>query len=160
MIKSCQEFEQALGGRDSHDAIQSLVSGAVTIAWNMVTLTPPALLWEPPMYSEHWHDKQSKAEWKVEAGEHFDLVYFRPVLLYGADGTLGHRGSVGCKVHVDGINKAEATAESHPEDSPDLDEKYDSKKACCMCNRAMKKEEVSTFWGSRIMGDLDSNPVC
>ena len=70
-----------------------MTTEAVNLAWDMVTLVPPALVCQPSQYHEEWHEKRV-TYWKEES-LHRLLIYFRPVLLFSALGHVGYKGEVG-----------------------------------------------------------------
>ena len=80
-----EEFDDALMEHDATTAIQ--------IAWDMFMLKPPAIVCRPKKYTQVWHqdygplwDDQKPAE---------SLVYLRPLLLYGAGGSVATKALVG-----------------------------------------------------------------
>lgn len=83
----------------SPELITAYVSGAIRVAWKMLTLNPPAIICKPKKYSERWHEEFRK-KWH-EDYRHYNLVYYRPVMLYGAGGTVAVKGKVGNKLTVD-----------------------------------------------------------
>jgi predicted Fe-S protein YdhL (DUF1289 family) len=66
---------------------------AVEICWKMQTVSPPMFLCQPKIYNDEWHLPHSKS-WNDPPGE---LIYYRPVLMYSAGGTVAHKGFVGSK---------------------------------------------------------------
>ena len=68
----------------------------------MLTLSPPAISCTPEKYTETWHEVFRK-EWDDDY-KYYDLVYYRPVMLYGAGGTAAVRGLVGNKRSTDSDN--------------------------------------------------------
>ena len=71
--------------------VENQVTCAIQIAWEMLTLDPPAVACKPEKYTKAWHDKIWK-KWKSH--EFYDLVYYRPVMLYGAGGSVAVKGKV------------------------------------------------------------------
>ena len=74
-------------------AVSEDASNAVRIAWDMFMLKPPAIVCRPKKYTQVWHqdygplwDDQKPAE---------SLVYLRPLLLYGAGGSVATKALVG-----------------------------------------------------------------
>ena len=59
----------------------------------MVTQVPPMICSEPIKFNEKFHDiKECKWQYNVD---HFELVYYRPVLFYGIHGAVAAQGQVG-----------------------------------------------------------------
>ena len=72
-----------------------MTTEAVHLAWDMVTLVPPALICQPSQYHEEWHEKRI-TYWSEESLLHVHpLIYFRPVLFFSALGHVGYKGEVG-----------------------------------------------------------------
>ena len=78
--------------------IGTYVKRAAEISWNMVTTSPPCIVWQPPSYNEDWHEKLS-SKWEVKKGQTGTLVYYKPVLFYDASGMDVRKGLVG-SVHT------------------------------------------------------------
>ena len=78
--------------------IGTYVKRAAEISWNMVTTSPPCIVWQPPTYNENWHEKLS-SKWEVKKGQTGTLVYFESVLFYDASGMDVRKGLVG-SVHT------------------------------------------------------------
>lgn len=64
---------------------------AVKICWKMQMLSPPMFVCQPKVYNEIWHDFYHKT-WQER---HNDLVYYRPVLMNSAGGSVSYKGYVG-----------------------------------------------------------------
>ena len=64
---------------------------AISVAWDMLTLVPPAILCMPEKFSETWHEVVGKPCVK---GAHYRLSYYRPLMLYHAHGTVAVRAIV------------------------------------------------------------------
>ena len=79
-------------------AVQKKVASAIQIAWEMLTLDPPAIVCKPERYTNAWHMKIGK-KWKSH--QFYDLVYYRPVMLYGAGSSVAVKGKVGNKKCLD-----------------------------------------------------------
>ena len=78
----------------------------------MLTLSPPAISCTPEKYTETWHEVLRK-QWHDY--KYYDLVYYRPVMLYGAGGTAAVRGLVGNKCSTNSancVNEGEGSSES------------------------------------------------
>lgn len=75
------------------ERVKEMVEEAVHLAWNMLTLVPPALLCQPTDYKEEWHEKRITS-WNKEATPD-PVVYFRPVLFYSARSHIGFKGAIG-----------------------------------------------------------------
>ena len=92
MLKELQELEDAT--KEEFDgAVNEDASIAVQIAWDMFMLKPPAIVCRPEKYTKVWHqdygplwDDQKPAK---------PLVYLRPLLLYGAGGSVATKALVG-----------------------------------------------------------------
>ena len=79
--------------------MQSIVDSAVNIAWVMNTLVPPANYHEPEQYYQEWHELVTAAnETDVDLeSDNYKLEYCRPILFFGAEGTVGKVGAVKCR---------------------------------------------------------------
>lgn len=89
----------------------------IDIAWKMLTLNPPLLPYCPQEYCEEMHDCHYDT-WKVQKGHFYDLIYYRPVVVYADSGYIACKGFVGNKQSKDCINYAK---ESDSDDSDDSD---------------------------------------
>ena len=67
---------------------------AVNICWKMQMLSPPMFLCQPNVFTDNWHTVHG-GTWCDKENE---LVYYRPVLMYTAGGTVAHKGFVGNEV--------------------------------------------------------------
>ena len=77
----------------SEDTFKLIVDKAVHLAWDMVTLVPPAVVCQPSWYHEEWHEK-SITYWSENSSPH-PLIYIRPVLFSSALGHVGCKGIIG-----------------------------------------------------------------
>ena len=66
---------------------------AVEICWKMQTVSPPMFLCQPQLYNEQWQKTHARS-WSDPPGE---LIYYRPVLMYSAGGTIAYKGFVGSR---------------------------------------------------------------
>ena len=57
----------------------------------MQTISPPMFLCQPKLFSDDWHTIHGRS-WDINGDK---LVYYRPVLMYSAGGTVAHTGFVG-----------------------------------------------------------------
>ena len=73
----------------------TLIEEAVKIVWDMVTLNPPAISCLPQKFNEDWHDKHA-TQWE-ESRQTNQLVYYNPVLFFGFNMDVAHKGEVGNK---------------------------------------------------------------
>ena len=80
-----EEFDDALMEHDATTAIQ--------IAWDMFMLKPPAIVCRPKKYTKAWHQDYGPLWDDQEPAE--SLVYLRPLLLYGAGGSVATKALVG-----------------------------------------------------------------
>ena len=84
-----------------------MIKLSVSLAWDMVTLVPPAIVCQPDVYREEWHEKRIK-HWN-DSKPSRPLVYFRPVLFYSSLGHVGCKGEIGNfmqhKDELKGINR-------------------------------------------------------
>ena len=63
----------------------------------MGTLVPPAVFHEPANYHREWHELVSTSETDVDPEtDEYQLTYCRPVMFFGAEGTVGKVGAVKC----------------------------------------------------------------
>lgn len=63
-----------------------------------------------------YHEKRSFA-WNAKRGKRYNLVYYRPVLFFGANGYVGVQGQVGSMVFENGKNIERES--NHKEDEDD-----------------------------------------
>ena len=66
---------------------------AVEIAWDMLMLKPPAIACTPNKYTKAWHQEYGPLWDDRKPAE--SLVYLRPLLLYGAGGSVATKALVG-----------------------------------------------------------------
>jgi hypothetical protein len=81
--------------------VLEMVTEATELAWNMVTLVPPALVVQPTEYLEEWHDKRITS-WDDDASPN-PSIYFCPVLFHDSLGQIGCKGVIGNKLANDAI---------------------------------------------------------
>ena len=81
------------------DLLREQTLKAVNICWRMQTVSPPMFLCQPKLFNEHWHTVHSRTWYDKEN----ELVYYRPVLMYSAGGTVAYKGFVGNKPPVEQI---------------------------------------------------------
>lgn len=93
----------------SQEVLEKDALAGVQIAWDMLMIHPPAIACTPKKYTESWH---------IEYGPHWNkrklanpLVYFSPVLLLGAGGTIGSKALVGNIVPSKQENHRDLSAE-------------------------------------------------
>lgn len=70
-----------------------MLDNAIELAWNMVTLVPPAIVYQPLDYVEEWQERRYTC-WKEDGGSS-GLIHFRPVLFFSALGHVGCKGEIG-----------------------------------------------------------------
>ena len=73
--------------------VKEMIDRAVRLVWEMMTLIPPAIVYQPTEYKEEWHKKQITS-WNDDLPCNA-VVYYRPVLLYSALGHVGCQGAIG-----------------------------------------------------------------
>ena len=73
----------------------TLIEESVKIAWDMVTLNPPAISSLPQDFDEDWHDKHV-TQWE-DSSDTNDLVYYNPVLFFGFNMDVAQKAEVGNK---------------------------------------------------------------
>ena len=59
------------------------------MAWEMLTLVPPAILCSPEKFSERWHQALG-----MPVRSHYTLSYYRPLMLHHARGSVAVRAIV------------------------------------------------------------------
>lgn len=64
---------------------------AIKICWKMQMLYTPMFVCQPKVYNDKWHDIYPKT-WQDRNN---DLVYYRPVLMNSAGGSIRYKGYVG-----------------------------------------------------------------
>ena len=84
--------------RNAHEAkpreMDSVLESAVNIAWVMNTLVPPASFHQPEEFHDEWHEIVASTSEDEDPECDYELVYCRPVLFFGAEGTVGKVGAV------------------------------------------------------------------
>lgn len=73
--------------------LQQDASRAVQLAWDMLMLNTPLVACTPHNYSPAWHEKYG-FRWNDRNSE-TPLIYFRPLLLHGVDGSVAVKALVG-----------------------------------------------------------------
>ena len=76
------------------EPLSRAVAEATGMAWDMLTLVPPAILCTPEKYSEDWQEVVSKS---CVEGDHYTLSYYRPLMLFHAHGPVAVKAIVGKK---------------------------------------------------------------
>ena len=83
----------------SEDTVKPMVDKAVHLAWDMVRLVPPVVVYQPSQYHEECHEKRI-TYWSEESSPH-PLVYIRPVMFFSALGHVGCKGIIGNSITTD-----------------------------------------------------------
>ena len=65
-------------------------------AWKMSTLFPPAVFHEPEQYHKEWHEFVGSGTNVDPKTDEYRLTYCRPVMFFGAKGTVEKVGAVKC----------------------------------------------------------------
>ena len=113
----------------------------------MSTLVPPAVEHAPTVYQSEWHDIV-KSEDSVEdpAHDEHQLVYCRPILFFGAEGTVGKEGAVKCLPVTDetGLQSQTdcATTFHDRSSSPAIDDKSIEMSTMCSSTHPVAKVVV------------------
>ena len=76
-----------------NNVVKEDASSAVEIAWDMFMLKPPAIVCRPKKYTKAWHQDYGPLWDDRESAE--SLFYLRPLLLYGAGGSVATKALVG-----------------------------------------------------------------
>ena len=75
----------------------TVLNSALEIAWIMSSLVPPSSADEPTTFYQQWHELVAISGPTVDPEcDPYSLTYCRPVLFFGAEGTVGKVGSVKC----------------------------------------------------------------
>ena len=69
------------------------VEDATTVAWEMLTLIPPPVLCSPERFSDNYQQVVGSTK---SIGKYYRLLYYRPVMLYDAHGSVAVKG-IACK---------------------------------------------------------------
>ena len=76
---------------------KAVLNSALNIAWIMSTLVPPSSADKPTTFYSQWHEIITIFGPTVDPEcDPYYLTYCRPVLFFGAEGTVGKVGSVKC----------------------------------------------------------------
>ena len=73
------------------DLLKEQTVNAVNICWRMQTVSPPMFLCQPKLFNDDWQSVHGRS-WDDNGDQ---LVYYRPVLMYSAGGTVAYTGFVG-----------------------------------------------------------------
>ena len=78
--------------------LQAVLESAIELAWIMSTLLPPSSACKPTVYYQEWQELVTTSDSTVnpETDPNYKLVYCRPILFFGAEGTIGKPGAVKC----------------------------------------------------------------
>ena len=68
-----------------------VIQDSASVAWDMLTLFPPAVLCTPEKYHEEWHDKVGSLG---DRKRYYKLVYYRPLMLNHAHGSVAEKAIV------------------------------------------------------------------
>ena len=128
LLKECDSFKTAYEA--NQEGVQSILDNAINIAWVMNTLVPPASFHEPEQYHEEWHELVTSSDGtsEMDLESDYKLDYCRPILFFGAEGTVGKVGAVKCRKVAwteasDGHNpllQSGGSADQQPADSIEL----------------------------------------
>ena len=115
MLSECECFRHALNSNP--DVAGAVLESAIELAWIMSTLLPPSSACEPTVYYPEWQELVTTSDSTVnpETDTDYKLVYCRPILFFGAEGTVGKPGAVKCllaepvplQTNGDGANNGE-----------------------------------------------------
>ena len=99
MLSECEHFRHALNSNP--DVAEAVLESAIELAWIMSTLLPPSSACEPPVYYQEWQELVTTSgsldsTVTPENNTDYKLIYCRPVLFFGAEGTVGKPGAVKC----------------------------------------------------------------
>ena len=96
LLSECQCFRHALNSNP--DVAEAVLESAIELAWIMSTLLPPSSACKPTVYYPEWQELVTTSDSIVnlETDTDYNLVYCRPVLFFGAEGTVGKPGAVKC----------------------------------------------------------------
>ena len=93
----CAELFEGVTEEGSDGAVNEELykdaSTAVQIAWDMLMLKPPAIACTPIKYTKAWHQEYGPLWNDRKPAE--PVVYLRPLLLYGAGGSVATKALVG-----------------------------------------------------------------
>ena len=94
MLKECKSFKTAY--ETNQEGVQDILDSAINIAWVMNTLVPPASFHEPEQYHPEWHELVTSSDetFEIDLESGYKLDYCRPILFFGAEGTVGKVGAV------------------------------------------------------------------
>lgn len=89
-MKISSDIESRLPPEFKTEATKNVVQQATSIAWGMLTLSPPAVLTcSPQQYSDEYH------EWSGNQDtDDYTLGYYRPIMLYHCNGNVAVKGRV------------------------------------------------------------------
>lgn len=138
-LKSTRLFQEE--SRQHPDKVREVIREATQIAWKMVTLTPPAIVFQPHRYDPQWHEMEASRLTPQMCNKHFDLIYYRPILLFGADGQVACNGSVSKRAHAKGFNQPLAIIEDDAESSST---KKQEQNTCSQNQRKAKPSSAGT----------------
>ena len=95
LISENEPFKRA--SDSNFEVAMTVLNSALEIAWIMSTLVPPSSADEPATFYQQWHELVAISGPTVDPEcDPYSLTYCRPVLFFGAEGTVGKVGSVKC----------------------------------------------------------------
>ena len=74
--------------------VPGLLDECVALCWDMVKLNPPALVCQPTVFNEAWHE--IRAATSLDGGT--IQVYYRPVLFFSAKLDVAVKGEIGTTI--------------------------------------------------------------
>ena len=96
VFKKLQEktkFKRAI--QLSRSAMHRHVDQACRLTWSLVSVSPPLIVCQPPVFREEWQDREY--EYWDKGLSSYRLAHTRPVLFQNYEGTVGVKGWVGNK---------------------------------------------------------------
>ena len=96
MITEHESFRLAFVSNS--DVAEAILESAIELAWIMSTLLPPSSAYKPTVYYPEWQELVTTSGSTVnpETDTNYKLIYCRPILFFGAEGTVGKPGAVKC----------------------------------------------------------------
>ena len=98
MITEHEPFRHAFVSNP--DVAEAILESAIELAWIMSTLLPPSSAYKPTVYYPEWQElvttSGSTVNPETDTETDYKLIYCRPVLFFGAEGTVGKPGAVKC----------------------------------------------------------------
>ena len=87
-------MKKDLVSEDCQQGVVGQTKKMIDIAWKMLTLNPPMVLYQPKQFQAKMHRCFNGAR-KQQSSDHNDLIYYFPVVVFANSGRVACKGFVG-----------------------------------------------------------------